>query len=102
MMMFNYEFNHEREIHLYTEQGVLVYDDGEGDPEALFYHSADDLPGCILEAKQRRDIQAYLDESDLIELYQDRGDAVNDCIIPVTNTTDVLGIFKGEVEFSPT
>jgi hypothetical protein len=81
---------------------MVVYDDGEGEPEGIFYHSTDDPEGCILEAKRRREIQAYIEDSDLGKLSQDRGSAVNDCIIPVPNTVDVLGVLKGEVEFAPT
>jgi hypothetical protein len=86
---------------LYVGREVLVYDDGVGDPQAIFYHSEEDPEGCALEVKRRREIDAYMGESDTHILYQDRGEAVKDCIIPLPNTVDVLGILKGDTEFSP-
>jgi hypothetical protein len=100
--MSNPNWNHAPEFTLHVDREMIIYEDGEEDPEAIFYHKADDPSGCVLEAKQRRAIRAYLEESALFNLIQDKGDTVKDGIFPVANTTNVLGILKGDVEFSPT
>ena len=94
-------FNSPKDIHLLIRNGVIIYYDDEAAPLALFHHGLEDVRGCIREAKQRRDIQAYIDDADLMRMYLDRGAGVADCVVAVPNTSDVLGIFQGTVEFSP-
>jgi hypothetical protein len=84
-----------------------IYDDGKGSPVGIFYHSSDDEAGIELEVRVRRQIQEYFDEvggqddTETLELAQERLDAPQDCIVPVVNTTDVRGVLEGEVEFAP-
>lgn len=105
-----------REIILRADQDMLTLEDIEGE-EPIFYHSGSNVGGCVLEAKRRRELKAYLaehleakrywglrayfEENDMPALLEDRRNA-EDCILPVTNTVDALGILKGDVEFSPT
>jgi hypothetical protein len=100
--MINPGGSYEKEINLYVDRGMIIYDDGEGEPEAIFYHSADDWKGCELEGKRRREIRAFLEESAVSPFLQDRGNGVKDSIMPIADTTDVLGLLKGAVDFNPT
>jgi hypothetical protein len=105
-LMHNHDFEPEPKlVTMNIGPGFIIYDDGEEEPIALFYHSADDPEGCDLEAKRRREILAYLEEASLFDMVKDShegGPSLKECVWPLTNTTDVLGILKGEVEFAPT
>jgi hypothetical protein len=90
-----------RDIHIYESAGQAVFDDGLGVPEPLFYHKQNDKYGCLREATVRRELYAYFEESNLVQRYQDRGDNLEGCVIPILNTTDVMGLLKGEIEFAP-
>jgi hypothetical protein len=86
---------------LHVTPDFSLYDDGEDHTVAIFFHDPSDDAGVQLEAKLRRQIQDYLDEVDVISLLREQGEAALALVIPVPNTTDVVGLLKGEVEFNP-
>jgi hypothetical protein len=106
--MINPDWNPEPEITLHVDLGIIFYEDEEEeDPIALFYHKADDPEGCALEAKRRREIMSYIKEGEKLESLEKpreivEGDSLKDNVVPVANTTNVVGVLKGDVEFSPT
>ena len=79
----------------------IYWESDDGDLEVTFYHEPNDPEGCALELARRRDIEALQDDTDLERLIMDRGAAAKKAIVPIPNTTDVLGVLKGEVDLTP-
>jgi hypothetical protein len=73
----------------------------DGELHAIFYHKPNDPQGCALELSRRLDIEALQDDTDVERLIMDKGAAAVETLIPIPNTTDVLGVLKGEVDLNP-
>jgi hypothetical protein len=79
---------------------MFTYHGGEGDPVVIFYHEPTDVQGCILEARRRREIEAIQDEMDLERVLTTGRGFAAESIMPIPNTSDVLGVLKGEVNLA--